>query len=51
LYYEKKNKNETNFVSEYMSYNNSDENKIILEVLFSKLDKKDLVELVNKIKI
>jgi hypothetical protein len=34
-----------------MSYNNSDENKIILEVLFSKLDKKDLVELVNKIKI
>jgi hypothetical protein len=40
-----------NFVSEYMSYNNSDENKIILEVLFSKLDKKDLVELVNKIKI
>jgi hypothetical protein len=40
-----------NFVSEYMSYNNSGENKIILENLFSKLKKEDLVELVNKIKI
>ncbi len=40
-----------NFVSEYMSYNNSDENKMILEALFSKLKKEDLVELVNKIKI
>jgi hypothetical protein len=40
-----------NFVSEYMSYNNSDENKMILEVLFSKLKKEDLVELVNQIKI
>jgi len=40
-----------NFVSEYMSYNDSDENKMILEVLFSKLKKEDLVELVNKIKI
>ncbi len=40
-----------NFVSEYMSYNNSDENKKILEVLFSKLKKEDLVELVNKIKM
>jgi hypothetical protein len=39
------------FVSDYMSYNNTDENKTILENLFSKLDKKDLVELVNKIKI
>jgi hypothetical protein len=39
------------FVSDYMSYNNTDENRIILENLFSKLDKKDLVELVNKIKI
>jgi hypothetical protein len=34
-----------------MSYNNLQENKIILEVLFSKLDKEDLIELVNKIKI
>jgi hypothetical protein len=39
------------FVSDYMSYNNTDENRIILENLFSKLDKKDLIELVNKIKI
>ncbi len=39
------------FVSDYMSYNNTDENRIILENLFSKLDKKDLVELVNQIKI
>jgi hypothetical protein len=39
------------FVSDYMSYNNLEENKIILEVLFSKLNKEDLVELVNKIKI
>jgi len=40
-----------NFVSDYMSYNNSDENRMILEVLFSKLKKEDLVELVNQIKI
>ena len=40
-----------NFVSDYMSYNNTDENRMILEVLFSKLEKEDLVELVNKIKI
>jgi hypothetical protein len=40
-----------NFVSEYMSYNNSDENKMILKFLFSKLKKEDLVELVNKIKM
>ena len=40
-----------NFVSEYMSYNNSEENKMILETIFNKLEKKDLVELVNKIKI
>ena len=40
-----------NFVSEYMSYNDSDENKMILEVLFSKLKKEDLVEIVNNIKI
>ena len=40
-----------NFVSEYMTLNNVEENKMILEVLFSKLEKEDLVELVNKIKI
>ena len=40
-----------NFVSEYMSYNDLKENKMILEVLFSKLEKEDLIELVNKIKI
>ncbi len=40
-----------NFVSEYMSYNNSEENKMILETIFNKLEKKDLVELVNQIKI
>ena len=39
------------FVSDYMCYNNLEENKIILEVLFSKLNKEDLIELVNKIKI
>lgn len=40
-----------NFVSDYMSYNDLKENKMILEVLFSKLKKEDLVELINKIKI
>ena len=40
-----------NFVSEYMTLNNTEENKEILEVLFSKLKKEDLVELVNQIKI
>lgn len=40
-----------NFVSEYMTLNNKEENKEILEVLFSKLKKEDLVELVNQIKI
>ena len=40
-----------NFVSEYMSYNDLEENKMILEALFSKLKKEDLVELINKIKI
>ena len=40
-----------NFVSEYMTLNNIKENKMILEILFSKLKKEDLVELVNKIKI
>jgi hypothetical protein len=34
-----------------MSYNNLEENKMILGILFSKLEKEDLVELVNKIKI
>ncbi len=40
-----------NFVSEYMSYNNLEKNKIILETIFNKLEKKDLVELVNQIKL
>jgi hypothetical protein len=40
-----------NFISEFMSYNNLDENKMILESIFSKLNKEDLVEIVNKIKI
>lgn len=40
-----------NFVSEFMSLNNTEENKEILEVIFNKLEKNDLVELVNKIKI
>lgn len=40
-----------NFVSEYMTLNNTEENKLILQSLFSKLNKEDLVELVNKIKI
>jgi hypothetical protein len=39
------------FVSDYMSYNNSEENKMILETIFNKLEKKDLVELVNQIKL
>lgn len=40
-----------NFVSEYMTLNNTEENKLILQSLFSKLNKEDLIELVNKIKI
>lgn len=40
-----------NFISEFMSYNNLDENKMILESIFSKLNKEDLVEIVNKIKM
>ncbi len=40
-----------NFVSEYMTSNNTEENKMILESIFSKLNKEDLVEIVNKIKI
>ncbi len=39
------------FISEYMSYNNLEKNKIILETIFNKLEKKDLVELVNQIKL
>lgn len=40
-----------NFISEYMTSNNVEENKMILEVLFNKLKKEDLIELVNQIKI
>ncbi len=40
-----------NFISEYKKLNNTDENKIILNSLFNKLKKEDLVELVNQIKI
>lgn len=40
-----------NFVSEFITLNNIEENKLILEVLFKKLKKEDLVELINKIKI
>jgi len=40
-----------NFISEYMSYNNLEKNKMILETIFNKLEKKDLVELVNQIKL
>jgi hypothetical protein len=40
-----------NFVSEYMTLNNVEENKLLLESLFNKLKKEDLVELVNQIKI
>jgi hypothetical protein len=39
------------FVSEYMSYNTPEENKIILRSFFSKLNKEDLMGLVNEIKI
>jgi hypothetical protein len=40
-----------NFVSSYMNCNSPEKNKIILETIFNKLEKKDLVELVNQIKI
>lgn len=40
-----------NFVSEYMTLNSIEENKILLEFVFSKLKKEDLVKLINKIKI
>jgi hypothetical protein len=40
-----------NFVAEYMTLNNVEENKLLLESLFNKLKKEDLIELVNKIKI
>lgn len=40
-----------NFVSEYMTLNNTEENKKILDVLFNKLQKQDLIDLVNQIKI
>lgn len=39
------------FVSEYMKFSDIEENKMMLEIIFSKLRKEDLVELVNKIKI
>lgn len=41
----------SNFVSEFMTLNNIEENKMLLEVLFTKLKKEDLIELVNQIKI
>lgn len=40
-----------NFVSEYMTLNSIEENKILLEFIFSKLKKEDLVKLINQIKI
>jgi hypothetical protein len=40
-----------NFVAEYMTLNNVEENKMLLKVIFNKSKKEDLVELVNKIKI
>lgn len=40
-----------NFVAEYMTLNNVEENKMLLKVIFDKSKKEDLVELVNKIKI
>lgn len=40
-----------NFVSEYITLNNVEENKLLLESLFNKLKKEDLIELVNKIKM
>jgi hypothetical protein len=40
----------TSFLSEYMSFNNSEDNKIILEKIISKLKKEDLIEIVEKIK-
>ena len=38
------------FMSECITYNDLDENKRILELIFNKLTKEDLVELVNQIK-
>lgn len=38
------------FMSECITYNDVDENKRILELIFNKLSKEDLVELVNQIK-
>ena len=39
------------FISEYIKFSDIEENKELLESLFNKLKKEDLVELVNKIKI
>jgi len=41
----------TSFLSEYMSLNSLDDNKIILQKIISKLKKEDLVEIVENIKI
>jgi len=40
-----------NFLTEYMSLNTLDDNKIILQKIVSKLKKKDLIEIVENIKI
>ena len=41
----------TNFLAEYISMNNSDDNKVMLQRIFTKLKKEDLVEIVENIKI
>jgi hypothetical protein len=41
----------TSFLSEYMSLNSLDDNKIILQKIISKLKKEDLIEIVENIKI
>lgn len=41
----------TNFLSEYMSLNTLDDNKIILSEIISKLKKEDLIKIVENIKI
>ncbi len=41
----------TSFLSEYMSLNNSEDNKVILEKIISKLKKEDLIEIVENIKL
>jgi len=39
------------FISEYIKFNDINETKLILENILSKLEKQDLVEIINKIKI